>query len=91
MLKVRTRIVSCYLLVYTGWYSANNNKNLSLLILFNEPHLKNEDLNVMQIMHYAGHVLDNTRPHQLCWGDREMGTAISCTECSQMAGLIWTG
>ena len=24
----------------------------------------------------------------LHWGDREMGTAISCTECSQMAGLI---
>ena len=30
----------------------------------------------------------NTRPHQLCWGDREMGTAISCIECSQMVGLI---
>ena len=28
-----------------------------------------------------------TRPHQLhC--DQEMGTAISCTECSQVAGLI---
>ena len=27
-------------------------------------------------------------PHQLCWCDREMGTAISCTECSQVAGLI---
>ena len=30
----------------------------------------------------------NTRPHQLRWGDREMGTVISYTECSQMAGLI---
>ena len=30
----------------------------------------------------------NTRPHQLRWGDREIGTAISCTECSQVAGLI---
>ena len=31
----------------------------------------------------------NTRPHQLRWGDREMGTAIiSCVECSQVAGLI---
>ena len=30
-----------------------------------------------------------TRPHQLRWGDREMGTAISCTICSQVAGLIF--
>ena len=31
----------------------------------------------------------NAKPHQLCWGDREMGTAILCTKCSQMAaGLI---
>ena len=37
---------------------------------------------------HAGRVLANTRPHQLCWGDRETGTAISCTECSQVAGLI---
>ena len=28
-------------------------------------------------------VSPNTRPHQLHWSDREMGTAISCTECSQ--------
>ena len=26
--------------------------------------------------------------HPLHWGDWEMGTAISCTECSHMAGLI---
>ena len=32
--------------------------------------------------------LANTRPHQLCWGDWEMGTAISCIEYSQVAGLI---
>ena len=37
-----------------------------------------------------GHVLVNTRPHQLCWGDRKMGTTISCTKCSQVAGLIHT-
>ena len=37
----------------------------------------------------AGRVSANTRPHQLRWGDREMGTAIiSCVECSQVAGLI---
>ena len=36
----------------------------------------------------AGHVSANTKPHQLRWGDREMGTAISCTKCSQVAGLI---
>ena len=29
-----------------------------------------------------------TRPHQLCWGVREMGTAIFCTECIQVAGVI---
>ena len=26
--------------------------------------------------------------YQVRWGDREMGTAISFTECSQVAGLI---
>ena len=30
--------------------------------------------------------LANTSPHQLCWGDWEMGTAISCTKSSQVAG-----
>ena len=34
------------------------------------------------------HPLHRTHFHQLRWGDREMGTAISCTECSQVAGLI---
>ena len=33
-------------------------------------------------------LLCNARPHQLYWGEREMGTAISCTECSEVAGLI---
>ena len=41
-----------------------------------------------RVTHCAGCVSANTRPHQLCWGDGEMGTAISCTECSQVAGLI---
>ena len=27
------------------------------------------------------------RPHQLCWDDWEMKTAISCIECRQVAGL----
>ena len=33
-----------------------------------------------QVIHCAGLVLANTRPHQLHWGDMEMGTAISCTK-----------
>ena len=41
-----------------------------------------------KVTHCAGRVLANTRPHQLHRGDQEMGTAISCTECSQVAGLI---
>ena len=41
-----------------------------------------------KVTHCAGRVLANTRPHQLRWGDREMGTAISCTECSQVAGRL---
>ena len=36
-----------------------------------------------KVTHYAGCVSANTRPHQLCWGDQEVGTAISCTKCSQ--------
>ena len=32
--------------------------------------------------------LDVIHSHPLHWGDREMGTAISCTECSHMTGLI---
>ena len=39
----------------------------------------------------AAHCISaNTRLHQLLWGDWEMGTAISCTKCSQVAGLIHT-
>ena len=42
-----------------------------------------------KVTHCAGRVSANARPHQLRWGDREMGTAIiSCVECSQVAGLI---
>ena len=41
-----------------------------------------------KVTHCAGRVLANARPHQLRWGDREMGTPTSCTECSQVAGLI---
>ena len=41
-----------------------------------------------KVTHCAGRVSTTTRPHQLCWGDREMGTAISCTKCSQMSGLF---
>ena len=41
-----------------------------------------------KVTHCAGRISANTRPHQLRWGDREMGTAISCKECSQVAGLI---
>ena len=41
-----------------------------------------------KVTHCAGRVSANTRPHQLRWGDREMGTAIICVECSQVAGLV---
>ena len=41
-----------------------------------------------KVTHCAGRVSANTRPRQLCWGDWEIGTAISCTKCSQMADLI---
>ena len=37
-------------------------------------------LDVMQIHPLHRMCLDNTWPHQLRWSDREMGTAISCTE-----------
>ena len=30
-----------------------------------------------KVIHYAGRVSANTRPHQLRWGDQEMETAIS--------------
>ena len=43
-----------------------------------------------RVTHCAGRISANTRPHQLRWGDREIGTAISCTECSQVSGLIQT-
>ena len=41
-----------------------------------------------KVTHCTGCVSANTKPHQLRWGDWEMGTAISCIECSQVAGLI---
>ena len=43
---------------------------------------------LFKVTHCAGCVSPNTRPHQLRWGDREMGTAILCIECIHMAGLI---
>ena len=46
------------------------------------------DVNMQSYPLPAEHVSANTKPHQLCWGDQEMETAISYTECSQMAGLI---
>ena len=41
-----------------------------------------------KVIHRTGRVSANTRPHQLHWGNQEMGTAISCIECSQMAGIV---
>ena len=38
-----------------------------------------------KVTHCVGRVSANTRPHQLCWGDRETGTAVSHTKCSQVA------
>ena len=45
---------------------------------------KKTGLEVMQ----SPTVLEVFLPHQLHWGDWEMGTAISYMECSQVAGLI---
>ena len=42
----------------------------------------------VKVTHHAGRVLANSRPHQLRWGDCEMGTAISFTKCSQIASRI---
>ena len=36
-------------------------------------------VDVTQVTHCAGCISASTRPHQLCWGDKEMGTAIICT------------
>ena len=36
--------------------------------------LKNS-LDVMKVAHSTRRVSANTKPHKLCWGDREMGTA----------------
>ena len=38
--------------------------------------------------HCTERISTNTRLHQLCWSDWEMGTAISLTKCSQVADLI---
>ena len=61
--------------------------NVTIPTAINKPHLpKNRFSKVTQ---YTGRVSANTRLHQLCWGEWEMGTAISCTECSQLAGLMY--
>ena len=43
-------------------------------------HMHEQSIN-HKVSHCAGCILANTRPHQLYWGDQEMGTAISCTAC----------
>ena len=43
------------------------------------------------VTHYAGHILANTRPHQLRWGDWEMGqvqNAIRWLALFKRCGLI---
>ena len=40
-----------------------------------------------KVTHCVGHILANTRPHHLHWGDQEMGTVISCTECSLILSM----
>ena len=41
-----------------------------------------------KVTHCTGRVSANIRPHQLHKGDWEMGSAISCIECNQMASLV---
>ena len=61
--------------------------NVTIPTAINKPHLpKNRFSKVTQ---YAGRVSANTRLRQLCWGEWEVGTAISCTERSQLAGLMY--
>ena len=36
---------------------------------------KKAGLDKDEVTHCGGHISANTRPHQLCWGDWEMGTA----------------
>ena len=38
-----------------------------------------------EVTHCTGYVSANTMGYKLCWGDWEMGTAILCTKCSQIA------
>ena len=71
-----TMIVGRILVDYSVYYGVSNPRTRNILSL-------------CKVTHCAGRVSANTRPHQLRWGDREMGTAIiSCVECSQVAGLI---
>ena len=41
-----------------------------------------------KVAHCTGCILANTRPNDLRWGDRQMGTAISWREYNQVASLI---
>ena len=44
-----------------------------------------------KVIHCAGHILANTRPHQLHWGDREMGqvqNAVRWLALFKRCGLI---
>ena len=42
-----------------------------------------------KVIHCVSRILANTWPHQLFWGDREMGTSFSYkTKDSQVMGLL---
>ena len=41
-----------------------------------------------KVTHCAVSISANARPHQLRRGDWDVGSAISCTKCGQVAGLI---
>ena len=61
----------------------NNQRTLSISHYQQSPQKSS-----MTVTHYAEWILANTRPHQLCWNNQEIETAISCTECSQVADFI---
>ena len=64
-------------------------KNATPPILWRKlPRIATKPQNSRNVFSLKSFPLYGTMSHQLYWGDWEMGTTISCTECGQVAGLV---
>ena len=74
--------------VYLMWICYSELCN-SYTLTINEPHLPKNEIGLYVMQSHPLRRTANTKAHQLCWGDWEMGTAISCYLMHRMQSGGW--